>query len=153
MRPDETSQEAAGGIARRAFVRTLVGTGLGATAAAILYPVVRFVIPPPVAESTETSVVAAATDELVPNSGKVFKFGNKPGILIRTPAGELRAFTAICTHLQCTVQYREDYQHIWCACHNGHFDLHGKNIAGPPPRPLEAYAVNVRGNEVVVSRL
>ncbi len=33
--------------------------------------------------------------------------------------------------------------HIWCACHNGHFDLN--NVAGPPPRPLDAYVVNVRG--------
>ncbi len=32
---------------------------------------------------------------------------------------------------------------IWCACHNGHYDLFGKNVAGPPPRPLEPYKVQV----------
>jgi Rieske Fe-S protein len=50
------------------------------------------------------------------------------------------------------VQYRSDIGHIWCACHNGHFDLNGINIEGPPPSPLESYAVNVRGDQIVVSR-
>jgi cytochrome b6-f complex iron-sulfur subunit len=50
------------------------------------------------------------------------------------------------------VQYRPDLSHIWCACHNGHYDLNGINIAGPPPRPLDPYAVNVRGDQIVVSK-
>jgi cytochrome b6-f complex iron-sulfur subunit len=43
-------------------------------------------------------------------------------------------------------------QRIWCACHNGVYDLSGKNVSGPPPRPLEAYDVHVRGDEIYVSR-
>jgi Rieske Fe-S protein len=58
----------------------------------------------------------------------------------------------VCTHLGCIVQYRDDIGHIWCACHNGHFDLNGQNIEGPPPTPLETYVVNVRGDQIVVSR-
>jgi len=137
---------------RRRFINYLLGTSLGATLVAILYPIIEFLIPPPVAEAPQSSVVAGQVNELKPNSGKIFKFGTQPGILIRTPGGELRAFSATCTHLQCTVQYREDLRHIWCACHNGHYDLNGKNIAGPPPRPLEQYTVNIRGDEVVVSK-
>jgi len=90
--------------------------------------------------------------DIKPNSGMIFKFGNSPGILIRTPTGELRAFSAVCTHLNCTVQYRTDLTEIWCACHNGRYNLSGKNVAGPPPRPLEAYAVNARGDQIVVSK-
>ncbi|MDP2471857.1 MAG: Rieske 2Fe-2S domain-containing protein, partial [Candidatus Palauibacterales bacterium] len=60
--------------------------------------------------------------------------------------------SAVCTHLSCTVQYREDLRQIWCACHNGHFDLNGRNVQGPPPRPLDAFDVNVRGDEIVVSK-
>jgi len=91
-------------------------------------------------------------EEVKPNSGQIFRFGSQPGILVRSPEGELRAFSAVCTHLACIVQYREDLTHIWCACHNGHYDLNGKNIAGPPPRPLEKYDVNVRGDRMVVSK-
>jgi Rieske Fe-S protein len=50
------------------------------------------------------------------------------------------------------VQYRDEKQEIWCACHNGVYDLNGKNVSGPPPRPLEEYKVNVKGDQLVVSR-
>ncbi|MGQ9834577.1 MAG: QcrA and Rieske domain-containing protein, partial [Thermoanaerobaculaceae bacterium] len=64
------------------------------------------------AEAPTNRVLAGKLSDLPPNSGKIFRFGAKPGILIRTPAGEVRAFAAICTHLNCTVQYRADFQHI-----------------------------------------
>ncbi len=137
---------------RRNLLNYLLGTGTVATLGAILYPVFRFMVPPKVVESSASSVVAGTVAEFKPNSGKIFKFGSKPGILVRTASGEFRAFSAICTHLDCTVQFREDEKLIWCACHNGRYDLTGKNISGPPPRPLEEFTVNVRGDEIVVSR-
>jgi len=139
---------------RRSFLNWFLSTSVGAFLVSALYPVTRYLIPPKAAESSAASValdIKAA--EVKPNSGRIFKFGSKPGILVRTTTGELNAFTAVCTHLNCTVQYREDLQHIWCACHNGHFDpFTGKNIGGPPPRPLEQYAVNLRADKIVVSR-
>ena len=139
-------------IERRNILNYLLGTTAFATFAAILYPIVKFMIPPRIVESSASSVAAAKVSELKPNSGINFKFGSRPGILIATPGGEYRAFTAICTHLDCTVQYSQEEKLIWCACHNGRYDLTGKNISGPPPRPLEAFTVNVRGDEIVVSR-
>jgi Rieske Fe-S protein len=139
-------------VSRRGLLTWLLGTSLVATLVAALYPVFRFVMPPEVVESPVNRVLAGTLSELPPNSGKIFRFGPKPGILIRTPNGDVRAFAAVCTHLACTVQYRPDKQNIWCACHNGHYDLQGKNIAGPPPRPLEAYKVDIAGNDVYVTR-
>jgi Rieske Fe-S protein len=139
-------------LGRRTFVDYLLGGGLVASLASFLYPVLRFVMPPPVTEAIETSVIAGKVGDLAPNSGKVFKFGRRPALLVKTPAGELRAYDGICTHLNCTVQYRSDFGQIWCACHNGFYDISGKNIAGPPPRPLERLNVQIRGDEVVVSR-
>ncbi len=138
---------------RRKLLNILLGTSVGATLVALLYPILKFMIPPEVIEATQTSVVAGRVNELPPNSGKIFKFGNKPALLVRTPTGEYKAFSAVCTHLDCIVQYRPDLRLIWCACHNGQYNLSGKNIAGPPPRPLEEYAVNIRGEEIVVSRM
>ena len=139
-------------VTRKRFINWLLGTSLGATAAAALYPVFRFVIPPDVAEAPVNRVLAGKLSELAPNTGKVFRFGAKPGLVVRTATGEVRAFSAQCTHLNCTVQYRPDFQHIWCACHNGLYDLNGRVLSGPPPRPLEQFEVRVRGDEVVVSR-
>jgi len=149
-----TKQSAGGsGMSRKRFLDWVLGTSLGGLVAAVAYPIVRYIIPPDVPEAAVSSVVLPfeATD-LAPNSGRIFKFGSKPGILIKTPSGELRAFSAACTHLDCTVQYRDDVSHIWCACHNGHYDLAGVNLSGPPPRPLTVYSVIVRGTQIVVSQ-
>ena len=138
---------------RRNFVNWFLGTSAGAFLVSVLYPVSRYLVPPEVAESTAATVTLAIKPEDVkPNTGQIFKFGSRPAILVRTPAGELRAFSAVCTHLNCTVQYRGDISHIWCACHNGHYDLNGKNIEGPPPRALDSFTVNARGGQVVVSK-
>jgi Rieske Fe-S protein len=139
--------------ARRRFVNWILGTSAGAFAVSVLYPLTRYLVPPRAGESTAASVnVPIKPEDVKPNSGQIFKFGSRPGILVRTASGELKAFSAVCTHLNCTVQYRPDISRIWCACHNGHFDLNGQNIAGPPPRPLETYGVHVRGSQIVVSK-
>lgn len=137
---------------RRSFLDYLLGTSVIVTLGAILYPILEFMSPPRIIEASQNSVVAGKVNELANNSGKIFKFGSKPGIIVRTDSGELKACSAICTHLECIVQYRPDIKHIWCACHNGHYSVDGKNISGPPPRPLEEYKVNTRGDEIVVSR-
>jgi Rieske Fe-S protein len=89
---------------------------------------------------------------MAPNSGKVFKFGRKPALIVRHPDGTFRAFLAKCTHLDCVVQYREDKERIWCACHDGFYDLNGTNVSGPPPRPLDALEVHMQGDDVYVTR-
>jgi Rieske Fe-S protein len=136
----------------RRWVNLLLGSGVLASIGTFLYPAIRYILPPPVAESTSRSVVAAKVGELKRNSGKVFKFGSHPALLVLTAEGEYKAFSAVCTHLNCTVQFRADLRQIWCACHNGLFDLAGRNVSGPPPRPLETYEAHVQGEDVVVTR-
>ena len=137
---------------RRRLVEVLLGGGLLASLASFLYPVLRYLVPPAVADLGGDSVVAAKVNELKPNSARIFRFGSRPGLLVRTAEGEYCAMSATCTHLSCTVQYREDLHEVWCACHNGMYDLNGRNVSGPPPRPLEAFDVHVREDEIVVSR-
>jgi cytochrome b6-f complex iron-sulfur subunit len=139
-------------VNRRRFLDGVLGAGFASTLAAIVYPVWRYLIPPASGEPATQSVVAAQAAQVKANSGLLFKFGSKPGLLIRTPEGELQAFSAVCTHLQCTVQYKGDTSQIWCACHNGLYDLAGNVVSGPPPRPLERLTVNQRGDDIVVSR-
>ena len=139
-------------IPRRRFVEVLLGSGFLATAVAFIYPVLRYLVPPKTSDLGSDAVVAGRVGDLQPNSGKIFRFGNRPGLLIRTASGEYRAMSATCTHLSCTVQYRDDLGEVWCACHNGKYNLEGRNISGPPPRPLEAFDVQVKGEEIFVRR-
>lgn len=137
---------------RRNILNWLLGLWGGGVCGAIAYPIARYLAPPDIPESATQSVSAGSATSLAPNSARVVAFGSRPAIVVRTPAGELRAFSATCTHLDCTVQYRPDLQRIWCACHNGQYDLNGRNVAGPPPRPLETFDVNVRDDEIALSR-
>lgn len=137
---------------RRHFIEVFLGGGLLASFLSFLYPVLRYLIPPVVTDLGGDEVVAAKATELRPNSAKIFRFGSRPGLLIMNSDGTYRALSATCTHLGCTVQYRSDLRQIWCACHNGMYDLNGRNVSGPPPRPLDVFEVHSRGDEIVVSR-
>ena len=137
---------------RRDFLKYIIGGGIIGFAASIIYPIVAYLKPPKQREVEVSSVDAGKTSELEINSGKIVRFGNKPVIVIHTPKNEFKAFSAVCTHLDCTVQYKKDMGLIWCACHNGKYDLNGKNISGPPPKPLEEYRVIIKGEELYVSK-
>lgn len=138
---------------RRKFLNWFLSTTAGAFFISVTYPLSRYLIPPEVEESTASTVtLSIKPNDVKANSGQIFRFGSQPGILVKDTNGELKAFSAVCTHLACIVQYRSDISHIWCACHNGHFDLNGRNVAGPPPKPLEQFVVNVRADQVFVSK-
>lgn len=70
-------------------------------------------------------------------------------LLIRPEADVLVAFSQACTHLSCAVVPRVTEGVIYCPCHEGFFDLRtGRNIAGPPPRPLPRIELDVQGDDV-----
>lgn len=133
-------------------MEVFLGTGIVASLISFIYPVIRYLIPPPRSDLGSSTVLAAKVGELPVNSGRIFRFGDKPAILILTAGDKYLAFTAVCTHLGCTVQYRPDLHEIWCPCHNGKYNLHGRNISGPPPKPLTEFEVHVRGDDIYVSR-
>lgn len=139
---------------RRNFVDLFLGGSLLATIAAFLYPVVRYVLPSRSAAGggVQKNVVAAKAGELAPNSAKVFKFGSSPAILVNTAEGQLVALSGVCTHLTCTVRFDAETGTLFCPCHNGRFDLGGNVLSGPPPRPLEIFAVETSGADIIVSR-
>ena len=144
-------------VSRRNALNYILGAGFSTIGLATIYPIVRYIIPPEAQETGTKSVLAGKVGELNPNEGKIFKLGNTPAILILRPGGDpgnalnYIAFTAVCSHLNCTVQYRSDLKEIWCACHNGHFDLNGNVISGPPPKPLIQYRVAIKGEEIFVA--
>jgi Rieske Fe-S protein len=137
---------------RRGLLNGFLGTSIGAMLGAVFYPVLRYLVPPEIPEAPTNRVSAGKESDLKPNEAKVFAFGSAPALLVRTADGGYKAFSAACTHLNCTVQYRPDMKQIWCACHNGTYDLSGKNVSGPPPRPLQEYALHVADGEIVVEK-
>jgi Rieske Fe-S protein len=140
-------------MTRREFTKLLLAGGVLGWLGSVVYPIISYLRPPQVPEANVQSVKAGVVSAFPVNTAQIVKFGRKPVILVREQNGEFRALSATCTHLECIVQYRGDLKQIWCACHNGLYDLTGRNVSGPPPRPLEQYVVNVVGDEILVSRM
>lgn len=136
---------------RRKFVNAILGLGGLGGLATIIYPVLSYLKPPKSTKPTVNSVKAGMASAFKSNSYKIVKFGRIPVILVKTETAKFVALSATCTHLDCIVQYKKDTKQIWCACHNGIYDLTGKNISGPPPRPLENYAVKVVNDEIIIT--
>jgi Rieske Fe-S protein len=91
--------------------------------------------------------------DLPPGKSKMLLYGRIPALLIKTPEpdSELRAFVAVCTHLDCTVSYLEKENCIFCACHEGYYDVDGNVTAGPPPAPLARFHMTFKADTLVIA--
>ena len=145
------------GLSRRGFVKVAVG-GVGlAYAAAIGYPIYRY-LDSPVEKSQALAAVKEISlpdaQKLPKGSAMVFKFGVRPALLIHHKDDSWVALDAVCTHMGCTVAYNQEEERIACACHGGRYDAHtGENISGPPPRPLTKHEVVVAADSVTIKRV
>ena len=70
--------------------------------------------------------------------------------VVRKSEGEVRVFSDVCTHLGCRVSWHADQEHYISPCHDGHFDILGNVISGPPPRPLDEFVTKIEGGELFV---
>jgi Rieske Fe-S protein len=141
---------------RSQFLRAAVPCVGGVWALMAAYPIYSYLTPNggDEPESKVSSVTVGDIKDLPPGSGKNFKFGSMPALITHTKDGEFHAFSAVCTHLGCTVQFRPEKDLIWCACHGGCYDpSSGKNVAGPPPKPLLALKVEVVKDKIIVSKV
>jgi Rieske Fe-S protein len=138
-------------FSRRQFLNGILGGWLTALAASFLYPILKFVFPP-TPEPEEVILPLSDYGSIAPNSVKVFPWGGKPGLIRKTDEGNLVAFVAVCTHLDCTVMYLADQRKFFCPCHDGWYNEDGVNIAGPPPRPLRRLVVAIEGEKLIIRR-
>jgi Rieske Fe-S protein len=128
---------------RRVFLNGLIGGGLAALGAAFIGPLLKFVIPP-TREPDQVSLPLADFADMAAGTVRNFAWGNKPGFLKRTGAGDYVAFVGVCTHLDCNVTFLPGEK--------GWYDEDGINIAGPPPAPLRRLAVGAEGDQLIVKK-
>lgn len=136
-------------IGRRQFIRALVGFSAVSTIAMIVTPIVGFLIPPKTAGVTAGGRVLAGTIADIPaGSGKVVAMGSSPVMVVNTDSG-MKAYSAVCTHLGCIVDFDATSHQIVCPCHAGHFNpASGAVVSGPPPQPLPPVTVEVDKDQI-----
>ena len=126
---------------RRNFLDLLLGASGAAWLASVLYPVLRYLKPLPRAGAVgPTRLTRDELAKLEKEHFVIVPVSGKRVLVLQNAAQEVLAVDAKCTHEGCTVQYLAAESVIWCACHNARFDLDGRVLAGPPPRPLPKYA-------------
>ncbi len=136
-------------VSRRNFLDWLLTGGLAAWGIAFVAPVLSYVWPAQRQGPGEQMVSAGKAADFAEWQTKVIAAAGSPVLVVRLPQG-FRAFSAICTHLGCVVQWDEKQHQIVCPCHGGSFDTTGRVLAGPPPRPLAPFDVVVVDGEVKV---
>jgi cytochrome b6-f complex iron-sulfur subunit len=143
-------------LTRRAAGQAVVGAATAGYGAAVAYPVVRYLASGAqiADEGIQVSEVSLGNpDDLKPGTGKNFAFGSKPALVIRNKEGEFTAFIATCSHLGCTVALDPATNIIRCPCHGGTYDpASGKNVGGPPPKPLQPLAALVEDGKLIVRK-
>ena len=100
------------------------------------------------AASPDKAAIAAESD-VAPGSAVTFKDAGSPAVLVHLDNGDFVAYSAVCTHQGCKVEYKNGQ--LACPCHGSVFDPAdgAAVIAGPAPKPLTEIPVKVQGGDVV----
>ncbi|MDQ1748146.1 MAG: thiosulfate dehydrogenase (quinone) large subunit [Frankiaceae bacterium] len=149
---------ATGGIV--AWLGRLVGGTSTASAAPRLRPTPRRTPAPGPASPTGTAAtspppgtaIGKASQVPVGHAGQFTDpASGAPGWVVHPSGDTFVAFSAVCTHAGCTVQYDGGSMHFVCPCHGGTFDARtGEVLGGPPPSPLARIPVHVVNGEIRV---
>ena len=95
------------------------------------------------------SAALASTSEIPVGGGKVFSA--EKVVVTQPTAGEFKAFSAVCTHMQCLVDQVASGT-IDCPCHGSEFSVkNGSVVSGPAPSPLPAQAIKVGGGKITLA--
>jgi len=138
--------------------KVLVGAGLGLVTAVLAACSTYGKKPEAASESTTTAAAPSASGGSAPAAKVIAKTADVPvgsGVIVgevvvtQPSAGVFKGFSAKCTHKGCTVDKVADGT-IDCPCHGSKFNLDGSVANGPAQTPLEAQAVTVQGDSIVL---
>jgi cytochrome b6-f complex iron-sulfur subunit len=134
---------------KRRRILNLFLTILGlTTVGSFVYPLVRFLAP--VGGKADTKRINLKKSEIPVGTAKEIPLNNTPTIIINLPDKGFVALSRVCTHLGCLVEYDKMKNKLICPCHGALFDLEGKVISGPPPRPLSKFPIKVENDSILI---
>jgi menaquinol-cytochrome c reductase iron-sulfur subunit len=149
-------------MTRRAWLRGVIGAIATVISSVVAVVVGGAVLSPAFARRKETWVPAGRLRDLEPGvptavtvrvtrqDGYYEAIDQQVVFLVKSDAGDVRALSSTCTHLGCRVSYDPQSKLIKCPCHGGVFTPDGKNVGGPPPRPLAEIAARVDNSNILV---
>jgi cytochrome b6-f complex iron-sulfur subunit len=137
-----------GTVNRRGFLLWAWGVTLAGLAGQAGLGLLQFLRPRVTAGSFGSQVVAGDLEEFAPGTVSYVPRGRF--YVSRLEDGSLLALWQRCTHLGCTVPWREDEGLFHCPCHSSLFDRTGEVLGGPAPRPLDLFSVRLEEGDLIV---
>lgn len=137
-------------ISRRDFLGWFLKGGLLITLGGMIIPALNYIWPVTRQGPVGGMADVGSADDIPVWGGKKVILSGSALLIIRLPR-EYKAYSAICTHLGCIVDWDGKTQKIICPCHAGIFDTNGSVVAGPPPRSLPSYPVKVINGRLMVT--
>jgi Rieske Fe-S protein len=142
---------------RREFITRVLYGILALLGLAFLVPAIKLFSPAGIRDK-ELVFFPLVAEEDIPRLGvkkeelvySVSGKERKARVFLVSSSEGLMAFSAICTHLGCLVNYHKEKREFICPCHGGRYDLAGKNIAGPPPAPLTRFPIKIQDGKLYV---
>ncbi|MBN1287526.1 MAG: Rieske (2Fe-2S) protein [Anaerolineae bacterium] len=120
----------------------------GASALAIIGGIIAYFLPRDLRDTPAEPVRAGALDELEARGYLALAYGAYPAIVVSTEAGPV-AYSRVCTHFSCTVEYDPGAREFRCPCHDARFaGEDGRVLAGPPSEPLRRFDLFVEDGQV-----
>lgn len=147
---------------RRTFLARITGFIMACIGIALSIPLVGYVVSPAFRRQIGNWADAGAVDELTVdnprelsyvvtfNDGWLKTTAVKSVWAVRQPDGAVTAYSPLCTHLGCGYHWDTGAHEFKCPCHGSIFDITGKVIGGPAPRPLDRLPVKVESGRVFV---
>ena len=139
-----------GRVTRRDFIDVFIKGGLLVTLAGMVLPALNYIWPVTRRGPAGGLQEVGKLDDIPVWGARKVTLAGSALIVLRTP-NEVKAFSAICTHLGCVVDWDDQKREIMCPCHAGTFDVNGRVVSGPPPKPLPEHAVKVIDGKIFVT--
>ncbi len=141
---------------RRKFLKALISISAAAISAITIIPCVGYILAPVLSggRRRQRKVIFTNPAELGSFTYVQARYEGQedsaPGIYVRLEKGKPFVLSAQCTHAGCSVKWSSSDNKFLCPCHQGQFDASGKNIAGPPPKPLVKLSASLAGKDIFV---
>jgi cytochrome b6-f complex iron-sulfur subunit len=136
-------------VGRREFLQRFGVVGAFIASMLVFWrDIVLYLFPPKKRKSYHKYLVARKS-ELKIGEARRITLGKFPVFIVRLKDG-FKVYSGVCTHLGCIVKWEKDKERFYCPCHKGVFDITGKVISGPPPKPLNEYRVEEKGQLVYI---
>lgn len=147
---------------RRTFLVRITGIIMGLIGMVLAIPLVGYVISPAFQRRVQTWADAGRMDELTAGMPRelsyvvAFKDGwlkteaTKSVWAVRQSGGTVTVYSPLCTHLGCGYHWDSGDREFKCPCHGSVFDINGKVLAGPAPRPLDTLPAKIENGRLFV---